>query len=165
MGRKPVSASSATCAQNARHSSNQAVPKLQGPPELRVEFTRWIVPQTVWRGSLFQIWQFDLRFDGKIKHALADSSVDRRACDVDVVLVVSAMQLDLVGQPYVIHRLVLVVEDFFLDAAHGCRILHDEVCLRIEEYLPLYSRRRGHLELQRVSSAHYRVYHKCQGDF
>src|SRR5260370_1711466 len=52
-GRKPVSASSATCAQNARHSNNQAIPKLRGPPESRAEFMRCIVPQTIRRESLF----------------------------------------------------------------------------------------------------------------
>src|SRR5260370_14180661 len=52
-GRKPVSASSATCAQNARHSNNQAIAKLRGPPESRPEFMRCIVPQTIRRESLF----------------------------------------------------------------------------------------------------------------
>ena len=106
-----------------------------------------------------------MRFDGKIKHAFANGSIDRRACDVDVVLFVPAVQLDFVWQLYAVNRSVVVVENLLFDASHRRRFLHDEVCLRIEEYLPLYSRRRGHLELQRVSAAHLRVPRKRQRDF
>src|SRR5689334_21333076 len=46
MGRKPVSASSATCAQNAKQRKTQAFPKFSSGPDSLPEFTHWIVPQT-----------------------------------------------------------------------------------------------------------------------
>src|SRR2546422_5007436 len=113
----------------------------------------------------FQVRQFHLRLDRKIKYALAHRSVNCRERNFDVVFVTPPVQLDLVRQLHAIHGAVIVIKDFFLHAADGRGLLRDQVRLYIKEYLPLHATRRRHFKLQRVPSAHLRVPHQRQRDF
>ncbi len=113
----------------------------------------------------FQVRQFHLRLDREIKHALAHRPIDRRARNFNVVFVAPPVQLDFMRQLHAIHGAVVVVQDFFLHAADGRRLLCDQVRLRIKKYLPLHAGSCGYFELQRVLPAHLRVSHKGQCDF
>src|SRR5208282_3033545 len=101
----------------------------------------------------FQVGQFYLRFDGEVEDALAYGAVDGGAGDVDVVDVAAAMQFDFVGHFNAVNRAVVVVVDFFVNAADGGGFLHDEMCLWVEERFAFYARGRGDFELQGVFSA------------
>ena len=112
-----------------------------------------------------QVRQLNLRLFWKIEDALADGSIDRRACHADVVFVTPPLQLDLVWQLHTRDRSVVVIRDLFVHTTDRRCLLHDQVSLRIEENLPLHPGGCGYLCLQRIPSAYLRVPHKRQRDF